>query len=197
MRVAEARTGKNLGDSKITVAIQGGLGPVHQKVNNEYQVNISKAGIISILAEHNGYFDSYTKMSINCPLPWDSCEKCQEGLDILIPLFKEKDDIGPGKWSASITWSQVGPHKLFDGRNLLIWGLHLHGKGSWHKNPDYTCSWPWGSSVAATFARYKCKANLLKLPADNRKTKEPMTLLFEKDPNFAYILMIRVGIILD
>ena len=191
MRVGEAGTNKRLEDSKITVK-EGGQSILNDKrVNAELLVPIAKAGNYQITVHHDGYFDSVTTMSINCPLPWDSCEKCQEGLDTLIPLFKEQNEIGPGNWSASITWSQSGVNRISQRIKDLVRGIKVHGN-DYRVNGYKTggCVYP----KASYLSKPECKASYLMPPPmrEKRETQNPTTITFVKDREYVYYIEFRV-----
>ena len=72
------------------------------------------------------YFDMGTPMHIDCTL-YKTCQDCQEGLEILIPLF-EHSDIGAGNMSATFSWSQAGPENL----DFKVSVVHSH----WSRNDE-------------------------------------------------------------
>ena len=110
VRVAEAKNGVRLPDSKVTVMRDTQTIVENKKVGSEILVPISQAGDYKITVDTGGkYFDMGTRVHIDCSL-YQTCQNCQESLDILIPLFEHKD-IGTGNMSLTFSWSGA-PHKM-------------------------------------------------------------------------------------
>ena len=189
VRVAEAKTGQRLPDSKVTVKLGSQTIIVdNEKVNEELLVPIASAGDYKITVDTGGkYLDAGTSTNIDCSL-YETCEKCQEGLEILIPLFDQLD-IGAGKMSATFSWSEVGPHKL----NFVVRGRKVHPEVLDPNLSENQCRFP-NPAINQTH-KHTCKASFVLKNNDNRKRQNPETLTFEKDHEFVLNIRLRVGII--
>ena len=124
-------------------------------------------------------------MHVDCTL-YKTCEECQEGLEILIPLF-EHSDIGAGNMSATFSWSQAGPQNL---------DFKVSGKMVTPADPNVTTSPeneclfpnPWMNITHHP----TCKASFLMKDDDNKKKQNPETLTFQKDRVFVYLITVHV-----
>ena len=78
VRVAEAKTGVRLPDSKVTVKLGSQTIVENKKVKEELLVPIVSGGDYNITVDTGGkYFDMGTPVHIDCTL-YKSCEECQE-----------------------------------------------------------------------------------------------------------------------
>ena len=190
VRVAEAKTGVRLPDSKVTVKLGSETIVDNKKVNAELLVPIASAGDYNIRVDTGGkYFDIGTPIHIDCSL-YKTCQECQEGLEILIPLF-DLTDIGAGKMSATLSWSKVGPYRL----DFVVRGKKVHPADPTKldpKSPDNQCRFP-NPAINVTH-KHTCQASFVMKNNDNKKRQNPETLTFEKDPDFVYNIHLSVGI---
>ena len=186
IRVAEAKTGVRLPDSKVTVKLGSQTIIVdNKKVNEELLVPIARAGEYKITVDTGGkYLDAGTSTNIDCSL-YETCEKCQEGLEILIPLF-DQIDIGAGKMSATFSWSEVGPPQL----DFVVRGRKVNPEIKDPKLNENQCRFP-NPAINQTH-KHTCKASFVIKNTDNRKTQNPETLTFEKDQEFVFNIILSV-----
>lgn len=186
VRVAEAKTGVRLPDSKVTVKLGSQTIVENKKVKEELLVPIVSGGDYNITVDTGGkYFDMGTPVHIDCTL-YKSCEECQEGLEVLIPLF-EHSDIGAGNMSVTLSWSEVGPYRL----DLVVKGRKVRSVKPGRKDPDNLCRFP-NPAINITH-KHTCKASFVMKNNDNKKRQNPQTLTFKKDHEFVYVIHLSVG----
>ena len=205
MRVVDARSGKSLPDSKISVQrceefVRCGPGEQEllvdkEPVKEEYNKNIKKSEIfkfykIQIYGDEK-YFSPSAAMKIVCPGPFESCKKCQDSLDTLIPLIS-KDEVKPGqgtskKWVISFTWPKTGSAILFDEKNPIIRGIKYKGTGKSWNTKDNMCTFPFSDQQSDRSCSVKVIGNGTNL----------LTLKLDEDEKYVYQIWLKVGTILD
>ena len=123
----------------------------NETVNEEYQFrgkeSLEKYYKIDIYGDEkylSGINENWVEMKIVCPGPFESCKKCQDSLDTLIPLLP-KDELKIGqfkKWVISFTLPKTGSAILFDEKNPIVRGIKYNGTGKSWKTKDNMCTFP-------------------------------------------------------